>query len=547
VSPLSALAGELGLADREVAAWGPGVAKVLPGAAFSDEPTTAPLVLVSAISATPAGVGKTTVTIGLTQAARLLGVRAVCALRQPSLGPVFGKKGGGAGGGRSRLVPEERINLHLTGDLHAIGAAHNLLAALADNALYFGGPPALDPREVVLRRALDGNDRFLRQTIIGLGGRANGIPREDGFDITAASEVMAILCLARDYADLKKRLGDMLVGFSSEARPVLARDLRAEGAMAALLRDALLPNLVATSEGAPALVHGGPFGNIAHGCNSLVATRLAMRRAEVVFTEAGFGFDLGAEKFLDIKCRVGGIWPRLVVLVASLRALKFHGGATAPERPDPDALREGLANLDKHVENVRAFGLEPVIALNVYDGDSEAELAQALEALRERGVQTGAVDVFRKGGSGARELTEQILARARGAAPRPTFLYDLKDPPAEKIRRVARTIYGAASVEFTPDAQRQLDRIAALGYGDLPVCIAKTHLSLSDDARRVGRPRDFVMTVREVRLSAGAGFIVPITGEIVTMPGLPKVPRAQQIDLLPDGTIVGVGDPHHDR
>jgi formate--tetrahydrofolate ligase len=537
------LAAELGLSDDEVAAWGPGVAKVLPGAAFAEEqPTSAPLVLVSAISATPAGVGKTTVTIGLAQAARHLGVRAVCALRQPSLGPVFGKKGGGAGGGQSRLVPEERINLHLSGDLHAITAANNLLSALADNAIYFGDAPHIDPRELVLRRVLDGNDRFLRQIQIGLGSHTPGLPRESGFDITAASEVMAILCLARNYVDLKKRLGDMVVAFSTEGRPVLARDLRADGAMAALLRDALLPNLVATCDGTPALVHGGPFGNVAHGCSSLVGTRLAMRRSEVVFTEAGFGFDLGAEKFLDIKCRAGDIWPRLVVLVASLRALKFHGGATAPERADSRALREGLANLDKHVENVRAFGLEPVIALNVYDGDPEDELAQVLGALRERHLDGGTVDAYRRGGLGALELTNLILAHARALSPGPRFLYDLRSPPAEKIGRVAQTIYGASSVEYAPAAQRQLDRIVALGYGELPICIAKTQLSLSDDPQRLGRPTDFVMTVREVRLSAGAGFIVPITGDIVTMPGLPRVPRANQIDLLPNGTIVGVGE-----
>ena len=539
------LAQDLGLDPTHVIPWGLGLAKIHPDLAFRDDPLTGRLVLVSAINPTPAGEGKTTCTIGLTQAARMTGARAVCALREPSLGPVFGAKGGGTGGGRSQLVPGDRINLHFTGDLHAVTSAHNLLAALADNDVYFGGKgggAALDPRQIIYRRVLDMNDRFLRRTVIGLGGKAMGVPREDGFDITAASEVKAILCLASGYADLKQRLGAILVGFSRDGAPVYARDLRAQGAMAALLRDALLPNLVQTGEGAPALVHGGPFGNIAHGCNSLIATRLALRRAEVVFTEAGFGFDLGAEKFLDIKCRVGGLWPHAIVLVATLRALKFHGGAGTSEGTleNPDALNRGMENLEKHIENVRQFGIEPVVALNVRASDSGAELGHVLSTLRRDGIEAGLCDVFGLGGEGALELVEQILARARAATPKPTFLYDLADPPVEKIRRIAQKIYGAADVDFTVTAKRQLDRAVQLGGGTLPICVAKTHLSLSDDEKLIGRPREFEMTVREVRLAAGAGFLVPLTGEILTMPGLPKAPHATDIDLLADGTIVGV-------
>jgi formate--tetrahydrofolate ligase len=393
---------------------------------------------------------------------------------------------------------------------------------------------------MTFRRVMDMNDRFLRRTVIGLGGKAMGVPREDGFDITAASEVMAILCLSRDYADLKQRLGRILLGFSRDGEPLYASDLRAEGAMAALLRDALLPNLVQTTEGAPALVHGGPFGNIAHGCNSLIATRLAMRRADVVFTEAGFGFDLGAEKFLDIKCRAAGIWPHAVVLVATLRALKFHGGVPASEsgHENPDALARGMANLEKHLESVRQFGLEPIVALNVRAGDTEREQRYVLERLS--AVEAGLADVYGRGGAGATALAEKVLARARAATPTPRFTYALDDPPDLKIRKIARAIYGAADVDFTVTAKSQLDRAVRLGFGEVPICMAKTHLSLSDDEKRVGRPLDFEMTVREVRIAAGAGFLVPLTGEILTMPGLPKRPHALDIDLLPDGTIAGV-------
>lgn len=540
--PIDDVAAELGFGPADLQPWGPGVAKIAPDAAFRDDPATGRLVLVSAINPTPAGEGKTTCVIGLTQAARRLGVRASCALREPSLGPVFGAKGGGTGGGQSMLVPSERINLHFTGDIHAVAAANNLLAALADNEVYFEDPSRLDARQIAIRRVMDMNDRFLRRTVSGLGGRTMGVPREGGFDITAASEVMAILCLANDYTDLKARLARMIAGFSRDGVPVTAADLSAPGAMAALLRDAMLPNLVQTSEGAPALVHGGPFGNIAHGCNSVIATRLLLRRADVVFTEAGFGFDLGAEKFLDIKCRVSGLWPHAIVLVVTLRALKFHGGVRVADvsRPNRDALERGMANLHKHLESVRQFGIEPVVVVNVRADDGQDEIGLVVDHLGRDGVEIGTADVFARGGAGALEVTRTILARAGAATPRPRFIYDLTDAPMDKVRLIARAIYGAQDVDFSVTAKKQLDQAVALGFGRLPVCVAKTHLSLSDDEKLVGRPRDFEMTVREVRIAAGAGFLVPLTGDITTMPGLPRRPHAAAIDLRPDGTIVGV-------
>ena len=540
--PIEDVAADLGFTPADLQPWGPGVAKIKPETTFGAGSRTGTLVLVSAINPTPAGEGKTTCTIGLTQAARRLGARAACALREPSLGPVFGAKGGGTGGGRSTLEPSERINLHFTGDIHAVTAAHNLLAVLVDNEVYFGAPSRLDARQISLRRVTDMNDRFLRRIVTGLGGRTMGVPREDGFDITAASEVMAILCLASDYADLKARLGRMLVGFGRDGTPVRAADLRAEGAMAALLRDAMLPNLVQTTEGAPALVHGGPFGNIAHGCNSIVATRLLLERADIVFTEAGFGFDLGAEKFLDIKCRAAGFWPHAIVLVVTLRALKVHGGVPAANagRPDLAALERGMDNLDKHMESVRGFGIDPIVMVNARAEDPPDEIQQVVGHLRREQVEAAAGDVFSHGGEGALEIAERVIARARAATPCPRYMYELTDPPTDKIRRVARAIYGAEDVDFSVAAKKQLDHAEALGFGPLPICIAKTHLSLSDDEKLVGRPRSFDLTVREVRIAAGAGFLVPLTGEILTMPGLPKTPHAVDIDLLADGTIVGV-------
>ena len=540
--PIEDVATDLGFGPADLQPWGPGVAKISPEAAFRPGPLDGKLVLVSAINPTPAGEGKTTCAIGLTQAARRLGARAACALREPSLGPVFGAKGGGTGGGKSMLLPSERINLHFTGDIHAVSAANNLLAALVDNDVHFEVPSRIDARQISIRRAIDMNDRSLRRIVTGLGGQTMGIPREDSFDITAASEVMAILCLANDYVDLKARLSRIIVGFGRDGTSVRAGDLRAEGPMAALLRDAMLPNLVQTTEGVPALVHGGPFGNIAHGCNSVIATRLLLRRAEVVFTEAGFGFDLGAEKFLDIKCRSAGFWPHAIVLVVTLRALKFHGGVRAADagRANAHALERGMENLDKHLESVRQFDIEPIVVVNMRPEDPPEEIRYVVDHLRGEQVEAGAADVFGRGGEGATEITERILARARAATPRPRYIYELTDPPMEKVNRVARAIYGADDVKFSVTAKKQLDKAAALGLGALPICIAKTHLSLSDDARLIGRPRSFDMTVREVRIAAGAGFLVPLTGEILTMPGLPKRPHAIDIDLLPDGTIVGV-------
>lgn len=540
--PIQDVAADLGLSPADIVPWGVGSAKISQDAAFREDPVQARLVLVSAITPTPAGEGKTTVSIGLTQAARKAGIRAACALREPSLGPVFGAKGGGTGGGKSQLVPSERINLHFTGDLHAITSANNLLAALVDNELNFRGAADLDARAITWRRAMDMNDRFLRKTVVGLGGKAFGVPREDGFDITAASEVMAILCLSRDYADLKERLGNIIVGQSHAKQPVRARDIGANGAMAALLRDALLPNLVQTIEGAPALVHGGPFANIAHGCNSIVATRLALRRADVVFTEAGFGFDLGGEKFLDTKCRVAGIWPHAVVIVATLRALKYHGGVAVADasRENKDALMKGMANLEKHVESVRSFGLEPFVALNVRQGDAESELHEVVAAMKAQGVEAGICDIYGQGGAGAVDFVEKVVAKAKAAETKPRYTYELADAPALKIEKIARTIYGARSVAFTSGARQQLARAIELGFGETPVIMAKTHLSLSDDEKKIGRPRDFELTVREVRISAGAGFLVALTGELLTMPGLAKVPHAREIDLTADGTIVGV-------
>jgi formate--tetrahydrofolate ligase len=540
--PIEDVGGDLGFTREDLQPWGPGVAKIAPGAAFGAGPLQGKLVLVSAMSPTPAGEGKTTCVIGLTQAARRLGVRAACALREPSLGPVFGAKGGGTGGGRSMLVPSDRINLHFTGDIHAVAAANNLLAALVDNELYFDGPARLDSKRIAVRRVMDMNDRFLRHIVTGLGGLTMGVPREDGFDIAAASEVMAILCLAADYADLKARLGKMIVGFGRDGRAVRVADLRVEGAMSVLLRDAMLPNLVQTTEGAPALVHGGPFGNIAHGCNSIVATRLLLRRAEVVFTEAGFGFDLGAEKFLDIKCRSGGFWPHAIVIVVTLRAMKFHGGVPAGEtgRGDLTALERGMDNLRKHLENVRQFGMEPIIVVNARADDRPDEIQYVTERIRGERIEVGVVEVFERGGDGGLEAAERILECARAAKPEPRYLYELAEPPAEKICRVARAIYGAQDVELSLAAKKQLNQIEALGLSALPVCIAKTHLSLSDDARLIGRPRSFDMTVREVRIAAGAGFLVPLAGDVTTMPGLPKRPHAADLDLLPDGTIAGM-------
>ncbi|OQW42838.1 MAG: formate--tetrahydrofolate ligase [Proteobacteria bacterium SG_bin4] len=498
------------------------------------------IVLVSAINPTRTGEGKTTVSIGLAQGLARIGQRVALALREPSLGPVFGIKGGGTGGGRCQLEPSTRINLHFTGDMHAVGAAHNLLAALLDNAVHFHSGLDLEHRQVFWRRVLDMNDRSLRQAVIGLGGRLNGVPRETGFDITAASEVMAILCLAEDLADLKARLGRILVGFDRSGNPVTAQSLQATGAMAALLHDAILPNLVQTTEGVPAFVHGGPFGNIAHGCNSVIATKAAAACADWVVTEAGFGFDLGAEKFFDLKCRSSGLWPNAVVLVVTAQALRVHGGGDPPHSGNIEAIERGLAHLEHHVQSVRAFGFDPVIAINRFAGDTENELTIIEQYCAGLGLSTALFTGFTDGGAGAEALAHAVITAANRPHPPVRYLYDLNDSPENKIAAVARTIYGASEVEFGRTAKKDLERIRALDYGRLPVCIAKTHLSLSSDPAKVGHPEAFPLPVESVRIAAGAGYLLVMTGDIVTMPGLPHDPAAQRIDLSDDGDIIGV-------
>lgn len=539
--PIQELAADLDLAPGDITPYGDAMAKLcLPALPPPGAPLPGRIVLVSAINPTRSGEGKTTVSIGLAQGLRRLRHRVALALREPSLGPVFGVKGGGTGGGRCRLEPSDRINLHFTGDLHAVGAAHNLLAALVDNAVHFRAGLDLEQRQVFWRRVLDVNDRALRRTVIGLGGRLNGVPREDGFDITAASEVMAILCLYDGLPDLKARLGRILVGFDRAGDPVTAADLQAHGAMAALLHDALRPNLVQTGEGVPALVHGGPFGNIAHGCNSVVATRTAAARAELVVTEAGFGFDLGAEKFFDLKCRSSGLWPSAVVLVVTVRALCVHGGGAHCPGGDATLVTRGLDHLDHHVASVRAFGFEPVIAINVFAGDQEVALAAIEAGCAARGLAAARFTGFADGGAGAEALAEATLAAVARATSTPRFLYPLEAPPEAKIDAVARTIYGANCLETGRVARQELARVRALGYDGLPVCIAKTHLSLSGDPRLVGRPQAFRLPLESVRIAAGAGYLLALTGDIVTMPGLPREPAAWHIDLADDGTVTGL-------
>jgi formate--tetrahydrofolate ligase len=546
--PITEVARELGL-ENQLELYGRGKGKIELGAALLEKRGAGRLILVTAINPTPAGEGKTTTSIALAMGMRRLGMNAVLALREPSLGPVFGVKGGGTGGGKASLVPTDDINLHFTGDLHAITSAHNLLSALADNAAHhreqLGDLGVLDPRRISWPRALDMNDRFLRNVIVGLGGASQGTPRETRFDITAASEVMAILALSTDYVDLESRLGRIVVGTTFEGKTVTARDVGAAGAMTALLRDALKPNLVQTAEGGPAFVHCGPFANIAHGCNSLLATQLAMATGDFAITEAGFGFDLGGEKFLDIKCRAAGIWPRAIVLVATLRALKMHGGAALKEAANPDAaaLEKGLAHLEKHLETARGFGLQAVVAINVFPQDTESELALVASAAAKLEVQVVRSEGFARGGEGALELARVVAEVATAtdkAPPLPRYTYELSDAPEEKIRKIARAIYGARDVAFTAAAQKDLSRIRSLGAEQLPICMAKTQLSLTDDPKQPGRPRDFVITVREVRLSAGAGFLVALTGDVMTMPGLPKVPAARGVKLGADGSIKGL-------
>ena len=507
-------------------------------------PPCGSLVLVTAINPTPAGEGKTTVSIGLADALRQRGARAMLALREPSQGPVFGMKGGAAGGGYAQVVPMDEINLHFTGDLHAITAANNLLAAMLDNHISQGNALGIDPRQITWRRCLDTNDRQLRAIVSGLGGKGNGMPREDGFDITTASEVMAILCLADGMADLKARLARIVVARSFAGAEITAGDLRAQGAMCALLKDALRPNLVQTLEGTPALVHGGPFANIAHGCNSVIATRTALHLADYVVTEAGFGADLGAEKFIDIKCRAAKLRPACVVLVATVRALKSHGGVPKEALGEENlpALEKGLANLQRHLHNIRAvWGIAPVVAVNRFTSDTEAELALVERVAQAQGAQVALCEVWAHGGAGGLALADLVMASCRNADAS-AFAYTYPDelPIRKKIEAVAARIYGARGVTFTAQALAQLRQLTKAGHDGLPVCIAKTQYSFSDDAKKIGAPEDFDITVRQVKVSAGAGFVVAFSGDIIAMPGLPKVPAAEQIDVDDEGNIVGL-------
>ncbi|MEO5988903.1 MAG: formate--tetrahydrofolate ligase [Candidatus Eisenbacteria bacterium] len=508
---------------------------------FLGKPRRGKLVLVSAITPTPAGEGKTTTSVGLAQGLAKIGVRSAVALREPSLGPVFGMKGGGAGGGASELVPVSDINMHFNGDFHAISSAHNLLAALVDNHLHFGSPSGLDARRVTWKRVMDMNERALREIIIGLGGRTEGVPRQSGFDITAASEVMAILCLADSIADLKARLGRIVVGYRNDGSPVTATEMGAVGAMAALLRDAVKPNLVQTTEGVPAFVHGGPFANIAHGTNSVASTRAALVHADVVVTEGGFAFDLGAEKFFDINCGYGGFSPACIVLVVTVRALKMHGGTPLPEvsKPDVEAMRHGLVNLERHLESADKFGPKVVVAINHFPTDTEEELTVLSKHCASLGVPVAVAKSFSLGGAGVTELARIVQAElAKVDEPQYTPLYDWNASIETKIATIAREIYGAKGVEYTVKGVRDRKQLEKLGFDKLPICMAKTQYSLSDDATRLGRPADFTITVREIQLAAGAGFIVPITGEILRMPGLPKEPQASRFDLSDEGEIV---------
>ena len=547
--PIGEIAAIAGVDEKYLELYGNYKAKVDYNLLREEEHAPGKLILVTAINPTPAGEGKTTTTVGLADALSLRGKNVVVALREPSLGPVFGIKGGAAGGGYAQVVPMEDINLHFTGDFHAIGAANNLLAALLDAHIQNGNELNIDVRKTTWKRVVDMNDRQLRHIVDGLGGKAHGVPREDGFDITVASEVMAIFCLATSITDLKERLGRIVVGYTYDDAPVTAHDLKAEGAMAALLKDALKPNLVQTLEGTPAFVHGGPFANIAHGCNSIMATRMAMALGDYCVTEAGFGADLGAEKFLDIKCRLAGLKPDAVVVVATVRALKNHGGVAKADLAEEnlEALEAGLPNLLQHVENItNVYNLPCVVAINAFPTDTKAELDLVEAKCRELGVNVALSEVWAKGGEGGLALADEVVAlcengdEAGRSADTFTFSYEDDLSIAEKIEAIAKRVYHADGVVFEPAAQKEIAQLEALGFGNMPVCMAKTQYSFSDDATKLGAPRDFTITVRQVKVSAGAGFAVALTGSIMTMPGLGKTPAAHKIDVMEDGTITGL-------
>lgn len=543
VQDIREIAKKLNLTEEDLDLYGKYKAKVDYNLMKRETGKQAKLILTTAINPTPAGEGKTTTTIGVADGLAKLGKNTLVALREPSLGPVFGVKGGAAGGGYAQVVPMEDINLHFTGDFHAIGAANNLLATMIDNHIYQGNALDIDPRRITWRRAMDMNDRQLRFITDGLGGKANGFPREDGFDITVASEVMAAFCLASDIMDLKERLGRIIIGYSRKGEPITAAQLSANGAMAALLKDALKPNLVQTLEGTPAFVHGGPFANIAHGCNSVIATKMAMHFADYVVTEAGFGADLGAEKFLDIKCRMSGLKPDAVIIVATVRALKYNGGVKKDQlnNENLEALENGLPNLLKHVENItKVFKLPAVVAINKFPLDTEAELQLVKDKCKELGVNVALSEVWAKGGEGGEELAKEVLRLIDENEGKFEFAYDENQSIKEKINAIATKIYGADGVDYTPNAEKQILEIEKIGYDKLPICMAKTQYSLTDDQTKLGRPTGFKITVRNIKVSAGAGFLVALTGEIMTMPGLPKAPAAEKIDVDSTGKIAGL-------
>lgn len=543
IKPISDIAEKLGISADELEFYGKYKAK-LPLSLLKkyENKEDGKLILVTAINPTPAGEGKTTVTVGLGEAMNRIGKKAVIALREPSMGPVFGIKGGAAGGGYAQVIPMEDINLHFTGDMHAITAANNLLCAIIDNHIQQGNELRIDPRRILFKRCLDMNDRALRNVVIGLGGKVNGVPREDGFMITVASEIMAILCLSSGIKDLKDRLGSILTAYTYDGTPVYARDLNAVGSMAALLKDAIKPNLVQTLENTPALMHGGPFANIAHGCNSVTATRLALKLGDYCITEAGFGADLGAEKFLDIKCRCAGLKPSCVVIVATIRALKYNGGVPKAElsKENTVALKNGIVNLETHIENMRKYGLPVVVAINRFATDTEAEIKTIEAFCREKDVPVSLTEVFARGGEGGKELAEKVVKTIETKEAHFKPIYDEKLSIKEKLNVLAKEIYRAGDVVFTSNAEKAISEIEKLGKDKLPICVAKTQYSLSDDPQKLGSPKGFTLTVRDVRLSAGAGFIVALTGDIMTMPGLPKQPAAYKIDVDDDGNVSGL-------
>jgi formate--tetrahydrofolate ligase len=539
--PIADVAAEVGLGPDEVLLYGRNKAKIAPEAIARRQPKGR-LVLVTGINPTPAGEGKSTVTIGVTQALRRLGKKVIVCIREPSLGPVFGVKGGAAGGGYAQVVPMDEINLHFTGDFHAITSAHNLLSAMLDNHLHHGNALGLDPRRILWPRTIDMNDRALRSIVISLGGINAGPVREDRFVIVPGSEIMAILCLATDLQDLEQRIGRIIVGLTRDRKPVTAAELKAAGAMTLLLKDAILPNLVQTLEGGPALIHGGPFGNIAHGCNSIAATRLGLGLADIVLTEAGFGADLGAEKFFDIKCRYGGLNPEAAIVVATVRALKMHGGVKKENlgAPDVAALQRGMVNLEAHVKNVMKFGVQPVVALNRFTSDTQEELDTVLAACKSWGARAALSDVWAKGGEGGEAVAKEVLAVLADGKSRFQPLYDASLPIKKKIEKIATEIYGADGVDFSATAEKSIAQWEGAGLGGTPVCVAKTQYSFSDDPAKLGRPKGFRITIRDVYPSAGAGFVVALAGEIMTMPGLSKTPAAEAIRVHPDGTIEGL-------